>query len=395
MNNPRNWHLAAMPLALAGLALPAVGCDEVEDVTSTLCCEDFQVGADLTTVDWEIEGQTEVTFSAFMQASADFAGVTTGVVNDVAAACQAMAIDMGADENAVTETDAAERATHWCNLAVAQIEAVVTANGTISIVAQPPKCQFSASAQASCEASCSASVECQAELGNVEARCEPGKLSGKCEAECTGTCEGSANLAVSCEGTCEGTCEGDCSGNCSAEDSNGQCRGSCDGTCGGQCRGSCAVEANANVQCEGNCTGGCSVDLKAPRCTAELTPPSASCQGEASCNSSCEASASAKAECTPGSVEIVASGEINAQALASLKLNLPKILLIAEARGEVLLENALALAEVSASLVVEAPNLSVKAGLCAIPAADALATAGVNLQASVDATLNVMGSVGL
>ncbi|MCC6553033.1 MAG: hypothetical protein IT372_08430 [Polyangiaceae bacterium] len=397
MNKNRNWRLTAMPLVLAGLALPAAGCEEagISNPADTLCCTDFKVGADLSAADWGIEGSANVTFSAFMQASADFAGVTTAVVNDVAAACQAMAVDMGADENAVTETDAAARAEHWCQLAVAQIDAVVNANGSITVVAQPPKCSFSASAQANCEASCSANVECEAQLGDIEARCDPGKLSGKCEAECTGACEGSANLAVTCEGTCSGTCEGTCNGNCSVQGPNGECRGACDGECQGECRGSCQVAGGANVQCEGNCTGGCSVDLKAPKCTAELTPPSADCQGSAECSGSCKASASAKAECTPGSVEIVATGNIDVRAIASLKLNLPKILLIAEARGEALLQNATVLAQLTGDLVVSAPDLSLKAGLCAIPAAEALATAAANLDASVSASASIMGSVGL
>lgn len=399
MNKYTTLRFVAMPLALAGLALPMVGCEDddllPDNPLDTLCCTDFKVGADLTAANWEIDGTANATFSSFMQASADFAGVTTAVVNDVASACQAMAVDMGAEENAVTETDAAKRAEHWCQLAVAQINTVVKANGSITVVAQPPNCQFSASAQASCEGKCSANVECQAELGDIEARCDPGKLSGKCDAQCTGSCEGSANLAVTCDGVCEGTCEGTCSGNCSATGPGGQCRGSCDARCDGQCRGSCKAEAGASVACEGNCTGGCSVELRAPRCTAELTPPSADCQGEAECSGSCKASASAKAECTPGSVEIDVEGNIDATAIASLKLNLPKILLIAQARGEVLFQNATVLAELTGDLVVRAPDLSLKAGLCVLPAVDALVAAGSNLEASVSASASVLGAVGM
>lgn len=396
MNKHRNWRLAAMPFALAGLALTAQGCGENGiPGAGDLCCTDFKVGADLSTADWGIDGSANVTFSAFMQATADFAGVTTAVVNDVASACQQMAVDMGADETEVTETDAAARATHWCQLAVAQINAVVKANGTIKIVAQPPSCQFSASAQANCEAKCTADVSCEAELGDVKARCDPGKLSGKCDAQCTGSCEGSANLAVQCQGTCSGTCEGQCNGNCSATGAGGECKGSCDGTCNGECRGSCAVDAGANVQCEGNCTGGCSVELRAPKCTAELTPPSAMCQGDAECSGSCNASASAKAECTPGSVEIEATGNIDATAIASLKLNLPKILLIAQARGEVLLQNAQVVVDLGVKVSADAPNLSVKAGLCVLPAAEAIATSLDNLQASVQASGSIVTAVGM
>jgi modification target Cys-rich repeat protein len=386
-----------MPLALAALALPAAGCDEagIPNPTEDLCCTDFEVGADLSAADWGIEGSANATFSAFMQATADFAGVTTAVVNDVASACQAMALDMGASEADVTATDAAGRAEAWCQLAVTQINTVVKAQGSVTIKAQPPSCELSVSAQASCEASCTANVMCEAQLGDIKARCDAGQLSGSCTAECSGTCEGSANLAVACEGTCSGTCEGQCQGTCATQGAGGECAGSCDGTCTGKCRGSCAVEANANVQCEGSCTGGCSVELQAPRCKAELTPPSAECSGEAECSGSCKASASAKAECRPGSVEVVATGMVDARHIASLKLNLPKILMIAQARGELLFQNASALVTLSGDLVVRAPDLSVKAGLCAIPAAAALATAADNLQASVSASASITGALGM
>jgi hypothetical protein len=386
MKRNMNLRLAALPFALAGLALPMVGCDEANPL-GAVCCDDFDVGADLSAVDWGIEGTANAKFSGFMQATADFAGVTTAVVNDIAAACQAMAVDMGAAEDAVQETDNAARATAWCNLAVTQIQAQVTAQGSVTINFQPISCEFSASAQANCEAKCTADVMCEAELGNIEARCDPGKLSGKCDAQCTGTCEGSANLAVSCDGQCNGTCEGQCNGM--------NANGSCSGTCSGTCRGSCAVDAMAMVQCEGNCTGGCSVQLRAPKCTAELTPPSANCQGSAECSGSCKASASAKAECRPPSVEIVATGMIDAKVIASLKLNLPKILLVTEARGKVLLDNATAVVSFSGGVVAEAPNLSAKAGFCVIPAAEAIATSLENLDASVSAGVSIKGALGM
>jgi hypothetical protein len=386
-----------MPFALAGLALPAVGCDEagLPNPASDLCCTDFKVGADLTAVDWGIEGNASVTFSAFMQATADFAGLATAVVNDVAGACQAIAVDLGADENGVTETDNAARATAWCELAVAQIQAEVTANGTLEIIAQPPVCEFSASAQANCEAKCTANVMCEAELGDIQARCDPGKISGKCEGSCNAKCEGSANLAVTCQGQCEGTCQGDCSAGCNGGGGDANCNGTCTGVCNGECRGSCTMMAGAMVDCEGSCTGGCMGELRAPRCTAELTPPSAMCQGEAECSGSCEASASAKAECRPPSIEIRATGMIDAKAIASLKLNLPKILLVAQARGQALLEAGNAVVQLGGSVTARAPDLSVKAGLCVIPAAAAIAAAVDNIDASVSASASVLGSVGM
>jgi hypothetical protein len=395
MKSNRNWRLVAMPVALAALGVPAVACDTLNGVQSTVCCTDFKVGADLTAVDWGAKGDAEVKFGAFMQAAADFAGTTTAMVNEVGAACQSIAIDLGGDPTKVTETDAAKRTTAWCNLAVAQIKAQLSGGVVISF--QPPACSFNASVQANCEAKCTADASCQGSLGDIKARCDPAKLSGKCKAQCTGDCEGSANLAVSCTGVCTGTCEGKCSAACSAM-SGAECRGRCDGTCTGQCRGSCKLDAGAMAMCEGDCTGGCTVDLVAPKCKAELTPPMASCQGSAECSGSCKASASAKAECTEPSVEVQYMGMATADttlAISSLRLNLPKILVAFEGRGKILLDNAEGLVTVTESFVGSAKDLSVKAGLCAIPAGEALKTAGDNLTVTVQASTSVLGAVGV
>lgn len=382
-------------LLAAAATLPIGGCDKVQEAQAGLCCSDFTVGADLSGVDFE----ASATFNAFAQASADFAATASAVATDLTNACRLIAVDLGADESAVTETDPAAKLTAWCNLAVTQIKAEITAKGSVSISYQPPVCTFSASAQASCEAKCTASVDCQAELGNIEARCDPGELSVKCEGQCTGSCEGSANLAVACEGTCggtcdgtcEGTCEGKCDGNQSSGTCAGRCEGKCDAKCTGECRGSCQIEANANVQCNADCTGGCTGTAKAPKCTGELTPPSAQCQGEASCNGSCEASASAKAECKPPAVEIIATGSIDAQAVATLKANIPTIIAIFKVRGQLLLDNVNAIASISAQL--DGGDFSAKAAACLIPIGNAIGQAVANIDASVKATASISGEL--
>ena len=394
MKSNVKWRLFAAPVALMILGIPAVACDQIADATDTLCCKDFKVGADLSAVDWEIEGDGAATFGAFMQATADFAGTATAAVADVGSACQAIAVDLGADPKAVRQTDQAARTTAWCDLAVAQINTVL--GGKITVLAQPPSCSFNASVQANCEAKCTVDVSCEAELGNIELRCEPGEISGKCRAECTGTCEGSANLAVKCDGVCKGTCEGDCSAACSNTGPGNTCRGSCGGTCKGECRGSCDVSANANVKCEGDCTGGCSVAVVAPKCKGELKPPSAKCQGSAECAGSCRASANAKAECTEPSVEVKYTGAASVDAdlaIASLRMNLPKIVAAAQGKVTLLAANAEELVSVTGSFATNAKDLSVKAGLCAIPAGEALAQAGSNLKATVTASTNVLGAV--
>jgi hypothetical protein len=349
------------------------------------------VGADLTGVDWGLEGEVNAQFSAGIQAIADFSGSATAVVSDVGSACQALAIDLGADPKAVTTTDPAGRAEDWCAEAVVQIKALVAVSGALTIKFQPPSCSFSVSAQASCEAKCTSNIMCEAELGNIEARCTPGQLSGKCSGACTGKCEGSANVAVSCNGACEGTCEGMCMGGTQ----NG---GACSGSCVGMCRGTCTVDAMApTAKCEGDCSGSCDVAFVAPKCKAELTPPSAMCSGSAECNGSCEASASAKAECKEPSLEIVANGNITVeveQKIAALKLHLPKLVLVAKVRGQLLLENAQAVVTLSGGLAGGA-SADGKAALCLVPAVVAIGDAVTNIEASVSATTSVTGSLGM
>lgn len=389
LNN--KWRLAAAPVLLAGIVvIPAFGCEDIQNAQSSLCCSEFTPGADLAAVEWGLDGQAELNYGAFMQAVSDFTGAAGGMISDVTNSCRAIAVDLGAAEGEVTETQPDARARAWCDLAIARIG---DAGANLSIRFQPPSCTVDVSAQANCEARCSANVECKLTPAEIIARCDPGKLSGRCTAQCEGSCEGSANLAVNCEGTCEGTCEGDCTGQCSATGQGGECRGACDGTCKGQCRGSCAIDAKANVTCNADCTGGCSVEYEAPKCTAQLSPPSAECQGSAECNGSCDASASARAQCKEPSIEISGQGDVD-RLVSTLRLNLPRLLLVAQARGQLLLENAQAVVELGGNLGGSVGG-SVKAGACLIPAGTAIEQAAQNITASLDASVKVMGRVNI
>lgn len=389
MNN--KWRLAAAPVLLVGMAvIPAFGCEEIQNAQNDICCREFTPGADLASVEWGLDGQAELNYGAFMQAVSDFTGAAGGMVADVTSSCRAIAVDLGASEGEVTETEPDKRASAWCALAVARIGAV---GAQLSVRFQPPSCTVDVSAQASCEARCSANVECTLTPAEIIARCDPGKLSGRCTAKCQGSCEGSANLAVNCQGSCAGTCEGDCNGKCSATGMGGECRGACEGTCNGQCRGSCEIAANADVTCNADCTGGCSVEYEAPKCTAQLSPPKAECQGSAECSGSCDASASARAQCKEPSIEISGSGDVD-RLVSTLRLNLPRLLLVAQARGRLLLESAEAVVELGGNLGGSVGG-SVKAGACLVPAGTAIDQAARNINASLNASLTVMGSVGI
>jgi hypothetical protein len=95
-----------------------------------------------------------------------------------------------------------------------------------------------------------------------------------------------------------------------------------------------AAKLKASAKCEGTCTGKCTAEFKEPKCTGEVTPPKMS----ADCKAHCDASISAKAECTPAQVGVVASGGADLKALETLKLtlekNLPLVLKVAVGMGE-------------------------------------------------------------
>lgn len=378
--------LLALPFAVAGVGLiPMIGCDELVNAQQTLCCSEFVPGNDLSTVDWGLVGQANINYGALMQAMADFSASATSMATDVSNACQAIAVDLGEDPKSVTETQADKRVNAWCQKAVTKIQERA-GQASITIAFQPPVCSVNASLQASCEARCSANVACEITPAQVIARCEPGKLSGRCEATCQAKCEGSAQLAVTCDGTCQGVCEGTCAGNCDNMLGN-QCNGRCDSACTGKCRGSCDVKGSAGVQCEGDCTGGCSVEVKAPKCKGELKPPSAECQVDADCNASCQASASAKVDCTEPSLTVVASAGIE-DVVSTLKLNLPKLLMVTE-KVKLALGNAQLIVDASASATFD----STKAVSCLIPAGAAMAAALANIEASGTQSLAVTTTI--
>lgn len=362
-----------------------LGCDQIVDAQQSLCCSEFIPGKDLSVIDWGLVGQANVNYGALMQAMADFSASGTSMATDVSNACQAIATDLGTDPKIVKETQADKRANAWCQLAIAKIKEKA-GQASIKLAYQPPACTINASLQANCEARCSANVACEVTPGQIIARCEPGRLSGKCDAKCEAKCEGSAQLAVTCDGTCQGVCEGTCAGNCDNMLGN-QCNGRCDNTCNGKCRGSCDVSASAGVQCEGDCTGGCSVEVKAPKCKGELKPPSAECQVDANCNGSCRASASAKVDCTEPSLTITASAGIE-DVVTTLKINLPKLLVVAE-KVKLSLGNAQLLIDASANVTFD----STKAVSCLIPAGAAMAAALSNIEASGANSLEVTAAI--
>lgn len=425
-------------LAFTSLAIAALtaGCDKVKDAQQGLCCSDFVVGADLSNVDFELDGQVKGEYTALAQASADLAAVASGALGDVAISCENIARDLGADSaktDAAAAKGGADGVKDMCNLAAAQIDATFGASasvkGSLTVDFQPPVCTASIDAQAKCEGGCSASAKCDAMA--TPPKCTGGKLT----VECSGSCEGEANASVSCTGSCSGKCSGACTAEANATiDCEGKCEGNCtvdgtaasgsgvqaDGSCKGKCDGKCTMAADAKVDCSGTCEGSCDAKCDAQagvkftcdgKCTGDFEAPKCeggkaeiSCDASADCKANCSASASAKAECKPPELAIAfeASGKVDADAqvkidagLASLKANLPNLIVVLKARGKAFTDAIGATVKASGSLTADAGDLSTKAVACLVPIGAAVGEASSNFAAALSGSVKVTGSVGV
>jgi hypothetical protein len=429
-------------LAFAGLTVVALtsGCngkDPLSSATEGLCCKSFSVGADMSGADFGLEGDIKGQFKAFAQAGSDLSVVANGALLDVAASCENIARDLGADpadSDAASAKTGADAVTAWCDLATAQIKAKFSATGelkaTLAVDFQPPVCTASIDAQANCQGSCSVDAKCTADV--APPKCTGGKLT----VECSGSCEGSASASVSCTGTCDAKCEGsctasadvavDCTGKCdgtctvdgkatgaSGVQADGTCMGKCQGkctpptgtasamcagTCEGKCEGSCKANAGVKFTCDGKCTG----TAEAPKCeggTAEVD-----CDVDADCKANCSASASAKADCKPPELAITATvkGAVTADAqaqidagIASLKANLPKLLVVLKARGASFTAGIKGSVSAGAKITANVGDLSGEAVFCLPPIVGAIGDASSNFAAAFKASGSVVGSVGI
>lgn len=407
VNSRRNNFLKGACLAGAVL-IPALGCS-ADPASNPLCCSEFKVGGDqkalaaTLNVDASIAGE----FNAFAQAVSDVSVTAAAILDEVSISCGNIASDLGADAAKVREAQAlkpAERVKALCDLATAtlQANAAIKAAGTLTVQYQPPKCEASFDAKAGCEANCKVDANC-----NIDAtppKCTGGELSVSCQGECSGSCEGTVEAAANCEGKCSATCEGSCvatggvavdcdgqcDGNCTGECSgtlaggkcSGTCKGKCDatctaragakvtcnGTCNGSCTGKCELAANAKIKCDGQCKGSCTGKATAPKC--EGGKFESNCEVKGDCKANCDASVSARAECRPPAVAVVASAKVSADlqlqldtAINSLEANLPALIVAVKARGEAFLGSVNAIAGGGAKIVASR-KLSAKGGLC-------------------------------
>jgi hypothetical protein len=428
-------------LALTGFTVAALttacGSDNpLSKAQEGLCCSTFQVGADMSDADFGLEGDIKGQFKAFAQAGSDLSVVANGALLDVAVACENIARDLGADpkdSDAAAAKTGADAVTAWCDLATAQIEAKFSATGelkaTLAVDFQPPVCTASVEAAASCSGGCSADASCDASA--TPPKCTGGKLT----VECSGSCEGEASASVSCTGTCTGSCsgactaeagatvacDGTCEGTCTADAAGGTGKGiQADGSCQGQCEGKCTMKADAKVECMGTCEGSCDAKCEAQagvkftcdgKCTGDFEAPKCEggkleldCEVNAECKANCEASASAKAECKPPELAITAdvtgTASVEAQAqieagIASLKANLPNLLVVLKARGETFAAGIEGSVKAGAKLTANAGDLSGEAVFCLPPIVAAIGDASADFAAAFKASGKVVASVGV
>lgn len=407
-------HLSAMSALAVAIPMLVNGCSAAD----ALCCTDYKVGADMSAVDFGVDASIKGQFTVLANVSGDLSAAATDMMTDVGNACRDISIDLGAtkeEQAAVTAKAPRDQVTDWCALAVSKMKASGSAN--IKVTIQPVKCEASFSAQASCSGSCSVDASC-----DVKAKpptCEGGKL----EVSCKGSCSGSASApSISCTGSCSGKCEGTCTASGGVE-CKGQCDGKCsasaqgngdgtqaDGSCAGKCEGTCKGNA-LKVECKGQCQGSCDAKCEAApgsasvKCdgTCEGTAEPISCKGgelkaqckaDAKCEANCKASAQAKASCEPPAITVVATGGANVDALiATLKLNLPKLVAAIKGKGQAIVDGTGTLVA-NASGSLDPGKLGVKGSACLVAIASTVGEAAQNAKVSLEAGVNVTGAVG-
>jgi hypothetical protein len=414
MSMTRNfWRSVSWPVLMVGLSAPLfLNCGSMPKVPGApdlpgvpgACNLDTSSAEAIGKFDFAGEFKLDATASAKLKngitAAVELKAFADAIDADLKTACGGLATDLGKPG----EYKSGEEACKAALSAMGEVKAKIGASAKLALDIEPPKCGVEMTAVADCAAKCDATVT----PGSAKVECEPGKLQGECSAKCKGSCEMSA--AASCTGTCQGSCDatfsgtcgGKCDGKCDGKvmdaKANGQCAGKCEGkceaqahgSCGGKCGGSCQITGEA--ECKGTCSGGCSVEMKAPKCTGEVTPPKMS----AECKAHCDASVSAKAQCTPARVALKIEGAADAKAAAqykaALEKNLPLVLKIAVGMGDRAAKMA-----ANVKVVVEGVQGSVEGAVKASPMIGAKLTACVaapfkgafDAAASVKANVNV------
>jgi hypothetical protein len=319
-------------------------------------------GGDPLVARYSANARANAKVAAFVAASADLVHVSLEMERLAAGACYRIGIDLGLTDAQLRP--AGDRpgapAQAACGAAAARIDEILRLGVQVSVQATPPQCEANLDAKARCDGACNVELD----PGAIVAQCEPARLSGYCQGRCVGQCDGN--------------CQGDCQGQCTARDAAGRCAGRCQGTCSGGC------DATCHARCEGQ--------WQAPRCEGSVRPPSA----DAECNASCSARANLQARCSPARVDVQASQNTEqvARLVATLRANLPDLLLAEIGLGKRVLQDARALVAVGAELPRVVGQAGAEAVACMAAASSACVTATARIDVSVQASASVAGKVG-
>jgi hypothetical protein len=382
---------------------------------ATGCCTDFRVGYDMTVTDFGVDPSIRARYASFAQAMGDYVAVSTRMLDDVTGACRNLALDFGGSdgEAAVKGRSGPEASFAWCNFAVRRLTDALSDSlqpaGHFTAHFAPQDCWIDAPFIARCESACAADASCEEKP--LAQRCDKQQTVGICTGKCTGTCEGSAIVPASCDGACDaecfGTCLGSCYGSCEGViQAGGRCRGTCMGTCEGVCKGRCTGVCHSGKgstdKCDGPCKGGCSTPYAAPKCSADLAPPT--CGVDPDCETNCRAIGQAQASCTVPSVTIALGDDITKEISAdlviqtkirSLELNLPKLFNAAKGRGPQLETEVKAAYEAGDKIVADKTRgalgkLGLKGSACALVMQAAGEQSLQDLHTAIDAAQSVL-----
>ena len=387
------------PLAALLLGVPLFasgGCSAAENAVDNAeglasGCNELS-GGPSSVQSLSIDGDTK----AFVMATANLVALVDDGEKAVLTAC--VGIDDDLDVNDTWSAKAPkngarpdDEVTEACHQASLKIHAVLTAaQAQCSLFVSPAHCTVDEEAEVKCESACSSKETCQP--GDITTLCSPAQLTGECDGECKAhaTCEGRADAETLCTGTCALDCDGQCDGVTIHQKH-------CAGRCEGMCDGDCTVADDAHVSCGSNvhCRGGCTVAYKAPECETTVTPPV--CSVSQSCQSSCKSSVETTSSCEPAGVSLECNGSVTADVdavVATVKKNLPPIIALVQAKGQLALDAANEVATTGKVVANNVTTLSGKAVACATSAVSADASAAASLNVSVNASTSVSGSVG-
>lgn len=378
----------------SALLLSVMACGTAPEPTTTLCNE-FRVGADLTSEKFGVTGLSARPYAALAQAVSDIAGVASGMLRDVGGACQSMALELGAsaDDARLKDKIEPERSGVWCEIAADRFERVRSRldDAHFTLRVDPPICAPAISDLENCEQSCKADPSCVEAAAND--RCPTESRQGLCTGTCTGTCVFSEDAPGECKGTCEGLCYGTCGEGKDADDCSTGC--TCSKSCDGVCTAGCKLD-DGGARCDALCVGGCSEPLVGQSCATDLAAPR--CEGDADCQNSCKASAAARAVCGQGSLVVVVDEKFLADAetarlVGALERNLPPIFLAARGRAKALADGASDLIDGAGHILARPQDLGPKAAACGMVIGQTASTASKNLKIALNGSKRVTHAV--